>query len=209
MSLQNIHFINVHASLLPKWRGAAPIQRAILNMDKETGISIMKIVPELDAGPVLLNSKIKITEDTNYGELSYKMSLLGAKLILDALKLFDENKLNFIEQDKLKATYAKKIDKTETKIDWKQEANKIIAKINAFQPSPGCWFQISGERFKVIKAKEVNLSGKPGFLINNELTIACLRNAIQILELQKEGKQKVNAKEFLKGNIIKAGQNLN
>ena len=88
--------------------------KSILNMDKETGISIMKIVPELDAGPVLLNSKIKITEDTNYGELSYKMSLLGAKLILDALKLFDENKLNFIEQDKLKATYAK-IDKTETK----------------------------------------------------------------------------------------------
>ena len=106
-------FINIHASLLPKWRGAAPIQRAIMNMDHESGISIMKIVPRLDSGPVLLKSKIKITEDTTYEELSKKMSKLGGKLILDALKLLEEKQAIFVEQNESEVSYAKKIEKTE------------------------------------------------------------------------------------------------
>jgi len=209
LNLKDILFINVHASLLPKWRGAAPIQRAIMNMDQETGVSIMKIVPELDAGPVLIQSKIKITKETNHKELSGKMSELGAKLILDTLKIIENKKVNFIEQNKLNATYAKKIEKTETRLNWNDDAEKIIAKINAFCPSPGCWFELNGVRIKIIKAKQVVSKGMPGTILDDKLTIACSKNAIQVLEIQKEGKQKITADEFLRGNTIKTGQSLN
>ena len=209
LNLKGILFINVHASLLPKWRGAAPIQRAIMNMDQETGVSIMKIVPELDAGPVLIQSKIKITKETNHQELSGKMSELGAKLILDTLKIIENKKVNFIEQNELNATYAKKIEKTETRLNWNDDADKIIAKINAFCPSPGCWFELNGARIKIIKARQVISKGKPGTILDNKLTIACSKNAIQVIELQKEGKQKITADEFLRGNTIKTGESLN
>ncbi len=209
LKLENILFINVHASLLPKWRGAAPIQRAIMNMDHETGVSIMKIVPKLDAGPVLIQSKIKITKEINLKELSDKMSELGAKLILDTLKLVENKKLNFIEQNESEATYAKKIEKIETRINWKDDAGKILAKINAFCPNPGCWFKLDGIRMKIIKAKEIIIKGAPGTILDEKLTIACFRNAIQIIELQKEGKQKMKTNEFLRGNKIKIGQSLN
>ena len=209
LKLENILFINVHASLLPKWRGAAPIQRAIMNMDHETGVSIMKIVPKLDAGPVLIQSKIKITKEINLKELSDKMSELGAKLILDTLKLVENKKVNFIEQNESEATYAKKIEKIETRINWKDDAGKILAKINAFCPNPGCWFKLDGIRMKIIKAKEIIIKGAPGTILDEKLTIACFRNAIQIIELQKEGKQKMTTNEFLRGNKIKIGQSLN
>ena len=209
LNLKNILFVNVHASLLPKWRGAAPIQRAIMNMDHETGVSIMKIVPKLDAGPVLIQSKIKITKEINLKELSDKMSELGAKLILDTLKLVENKKVNFIEQNESEATYAKKIEKIETRINWKDDAGKILAKINAFCPNPGCWFELDGIRMKIIKAKEIIIKGAPGTILDEKLTIACFRNAIQIIELQKEGKQKMTTNEFLRGNKIKIGQSLN
>ena len=202
-------FINVHASLLPRWRGAAPIQRAIMNLDHETGVSIMKIVTELDAGPVLLQSKIKITKETNYKELSDQMSELGVKLILDTLKLIEDKRANFKEQNESEATYAKKIEKTETKINWNDDAEKIIAKINAFSPNPGSWFDLNGNRIKIIKAKKVLSKGIPGTILDDNLTIACSKNAIRIVELKKESKQKMTADEFLKGNKIKTGQSLN
>ena len=208
LDLQNIIFINIHASLLPKWRGAAPIQRAIMNCDKETGISIMKIEEELDAGPILLKSKIEINKNNNYEELSNKMSSLGAKLILDALNLIEKKKANFVPQDQKKATYAKKIKKTESKIDWNLEAKDIVAKVNAFCPNPGCWFNLKGSRIKIIKAVEVQTSGLPGEIINDSFTIGCSKNAIQVLELQKEGKNKISAEEFLKGNKLEVGFNI-
>ncbi len=209
LNLKNTLFVNVHASLLPKWRGAAPIQRAIINMDYETGVSIMKIVPELDAGPVLIQSKIKITKEINQKELSDKMSKMGAKLILDTLKLIEDKKANFIEQNELEATYAKKIEKNETKINWNDPANKVIAKINAFYPKPGSWFVLNGTRIKIIKAKEIMSKGMPGTILDDNFTIACSKNAIQIIELKKEGKQKMKVIDFLRGNEIKIGQILN
>ena len=208
LNLDKLLFINVHASLLPRWRGAAPIQRAIMNLDHETGVSIMKIVTELDAGPVLLQSKIKITKETNYEELSDQMSELGAKLILDTLKLIENKKANFKEQNESEATYAKKIEKTESKINWNDEAEKIIAKINAFCPNPGCWFELNGNRIKIIKAKKVMGKGIPGTILDENLTIACSKNAIRIVELKKEGKKKMTADEFIRGNKIKTGQSL-
>ena len=205
LNLKNIIFLNVHASLLPKWRGAAPIQRAIMNMDKETGISIMKIVEKLDAGPVLLKSKIKIDKESNYQDISKKMSTLGAKLILDALDLIKSGNVNLSEQNENEATYAKKIDKKESKINWKDNASNIVAKINALNPSPGCWFNLLGSRVKIIKAIEVNIKGQPGVVLNENLTIACSTNAVQVLELQKEGKKKISVQEFLRGNKLKTG----
>lgn len=209
LNLKNILFINIHASLLPKWRGAAPIQRAIMNMDSETGISIMKIEPKLDSGPVMLQSKIKMRPNLNFEELSKEMSKIGAKLILDALELIEENKASFISQNESKATYAKKIEKTESKIDWDEDAQNIVAKINALNPNPGCWFEFYGSRIKIIKAKKIICEGKPGTVLDEKLTIGCSKNAVQILEIKKEGKQKMTTEEFLRGNKIKIGQNFN
>ena len=210
LNIENILFINVHASLLPKWRGAAPIQRSIMNMDNETGISIMKIIPELDAGPIMMQCKIKISQDTNYENLNEEMSKMGSKLILESINLIQNNKANFIAQKESDATYAKKNQKKEAKINWNEDAKKIIAKINALYPNPGCWFELYGTRIKIIKAKEIiSNKGKPGILLDKNFTIACSKNAIQILELKKEGKQSLSVEEFLKGNKINAGLNLN
>ncbi len=209
LNIEKLTFINIHASLLPKWRGAAPIQRAILNMDSETGISIMKILPKLDSGPVLMQGRIKISEDTSYLELSKKMSEIGAKLILDSMKLIQNNEATFIEQKESEATYAKKIQKKECKINWNESAKKIIAKINAFNPNPGCWFEIAKERIKIIKAIEKDKTGEVGTIIDNKMTIACSRNAVQILELKKEGKKQMLVDEYLRGNDVKIGQKVN
>ena len=208
LDLVKIPFINVHASILPKWRGAAPIQRSIMNMDNETGVSIMKIIPKLDAGPILMQSKIKINRETTFTDLSNEMSKLGAKLIIDTLECIENNNVSFTDQKELDASYARKIEKSEAKISWNVEANKIVAKINALNPNPGCWFELQGGRVKIIRAKETNSSGEPGKIIDDRLTIACLKNSVQILELKKEGKQKMTAEEFLRGHHIKIGQKL-
>lgn len=176
-----------------------------MNRDEETGISIMKIVEKLDAGPVLLKSKIKIDKESNYQEISKKMSIMGAKLILDSLDLIKSGDDKFIDQNENEATYAKKINKKETRINWHEDARIVIAKINALNPSPGTWFDFLGSRIKIIKAKEINIKGQPGLILNENFTIACSKNAIQVLELQKEGKKKTTTQEFLRGNKIETG----
>ncbi len=209
LDLPGIHFINIHASLLPKWRGAAPIQRAIMNMDKETGISIMKIENKLDAGPVMQYFKIKITNECNYESLSKKMSSLAALKIIDSLATLQKNNQKFISQDNSKATYAKKINKEESKIDWQDDANQVVAKINALNPNPGSWLNLTGSRIKILKAKVVNRSGKPGEIIDENFTVACANNSVQILELKKEGKKSMNTSDFIRGNKLKVGTILN
>lgn len=209
LNLKEIKFINVHASLLPKLRGAAPIQRAIMNLEKETGISIMKIEPKLDTGPILMKSKVKISQETNYTDLSDKLSQLGSELIINSLELIYKKKDEYLPQEENKATYAKKITKEESKIYWNIKAKNLIAKINALNPNPGCWFELQGSRVKVTRAIEVKLSGKPGFILDNKLTVGCSENAIQILELKKEGKKLLKANDFLKGNKLEIGHNLN
>ena len=207
LNIENLSFLNVHASLLPRWRGAAPIQRAIMMGDKETGISIMKIVPKLDAGPILIQSKLSINNKINYEEMSEKMSDLGARLIIDALELIKNNKANFTPQDETKVVYAKKIEKIESKINWNESAEEILAKIRAFYPNPGTWFELNGKRIKITKAITVKKTDKVGAIIDpNKMIIACKKNALQILELKKEGKKLMQVNEFLKGNKIKIGQ---
>ena len=209
LDLNNVEFLNIHASLLPKWRGAAPIQRSIMNLDKISGISIMKIVSKLDAGPTLMKSDIPITKETNYESLSDQMAKLGSIKILEAINLIENKKANFINQDETEATYAKKIEKIEGKITWKENADKVIAKINALNPNPGSWFSFRGSRIKVLKAVEVRQQGRPGEILSNKFVIACQKNAIQILELKKEGKNKMNVQEYTNGNKLEVGTLIN
>ena len=208
LNLAKHGFVNAHASLLPKWRGAAPIQRSIMNLDKVTGVSIMRIVEELDAGPVMHQDKIQINENVDALTLSKILSQLGAKSIIDAINKIEKGQEKFQEQKHSQATYAKKILKAEGKIDWKESAKKILAKINALHPNPGCWFYLDNARVKILKAKEIKIKGKPGEVIDDKLTIACLENAIQVLELKKEGKNSMNVSDFLIGNKIEVGTKL-
>ena len=206
LNLKKVKFINIHASLLPKWRGAAPIQRAIMNLDKFSGISIMQIVSKLDAGPIMMQSKLNINPDTTYSDLSEKMSELASVKILDALNDIEKNTAIFIPQNNEEATYAKKIEKSETKIKWKENAKNIIAKINALYPNPGSWFELNGMRIKVTKALEVKKIGKAGEILSNNFEIACSENAIKILKLKKEGKKEITAEDYLKGNKLQIGK---
>ena len=208
LDIKNIKFINVHASLLPRWRGAAPIQRSIMEMDEETGISIMKIIPELDAGPFMIQEKIKIEKSDNFKSLSNKLAILGSSLTTKALDLIETNTFNFKEQDNAAATYAKKVDKNESEIKWNLPAKNLIAKINGLSPYPGVWFKHQDVRIKILKAIEIEQSGEIGEILDNNLTVACKENAIQILSVQKAGKKILNTKEFLSGYSIKKGEKL-
>ena len=169
-----------------------------MNLDKETGISIMQITPKLDTGPVLMK-KIKILKNSNFNDLSNQLSLLGSKMIIESLQLIEDGKANFLPQNENEATYAKKISKAEAKIDWRDKAEKIVAKINALHLNPGSWFDLNGSRIKVLKAIEIKAKGDPGEVLDNNLSIACFENAIKILKLKKEGKKSMDANEFLKG----------
>ena len=199
-------FINIHASILPKYRGAAPIQRAIMNLDEEVGISIMKIVEELDSGPVSNKYKFKLDKNSNSQEISEKLSLLAAEKILDNIDDILEDKARFNEQDHSKATYAKKINKNEGQIDWRIGALKIIGKINGLFPSPGAFFSFKGERYKILKAEIGNGVGEFGEVVSDNLEVACGNNqTVKILEIQRQGKNPQKISEFMLGSKIKKG----
>ena len=208
LNLSKHGFINVHASLLPKWRGAAPIQRSIMNLDNETGVSIMKITENLDTGPVINQAKIPINENTDAKILTKVLSQLGAKTLLDSINKIVDGTAKFEEQDHSLATYAKKISKAEGKIEWNVSAKKILAKINGLNPNPGAWFEYKKERFKIWKAEIANGNGEPGKTLNDKLIIACKEGSIKILEIQKEGKGRQEIDQFLLGNKIKQGENI-
>ena len=201
-------FLNVHASLLPKWRGAAPIQRSIMNRDKETGISIMKINENLDEGPICNQYSFKISEKMNSEELSEKLSLIASEKILDILdNIYDDN-VEFRDQDHSKATYAKKIQKIEGKIDWNENADKIIGKINGLYPYPGAFFSFNGERYKILKAEKSSTAGKPGDIVSENFEVCCGEGSIKVLSIQREGKRVQQINEFLLGTQIKKGFNI-
>ena len=209
LSLTKKGFVNIHASILPKWRGAAPIQRSIMNLDSETGLSIMKISEELDSGPVSNIYKIKIDQSHNSQEISEKLSSLAAEKILDNVDDILDDKAKFIEQDHSKATYAKKIDKQESLIDWNSDASKIIGKINGLSPSPGAFFSFNGERYKILKAEISNGVGDAGEVISNQLEVACKNNqSIKIFIIQRQGKKPQRISEFMLGSQIKKGSRL-
>tara|TARA_B100000963_G_scaffold361334_1_gene396227 strand:- start:493 stop:1425 length:933 start_codon:yes stop_codon:yes gene_type:complete len=209
LNLTKKGFVNIHASILPNWRGAAPIQRSIMNLDSETGISIMKISEELDCGPVSNIYKIKVDQTQNAQEISEKLSSLAAEKILDNIDNILEDKAKFVEQDHSRATYAKKIDKQESQIDWNNDASKIIGKINGLSPSPGAFFSFNGERYKILKAEIGNGVGEVGEVLSNQLEVACNNNqSVKIFEIQRQGKRSQKISEFMLGSQIKKGSRL-
>jgi methionyl-tRNA formyltransferase len=205
LNLPKEGFLNIHASLLPKWRGAAPIQRSIMNSETETGISIMKIVEELDAGPVMKKIKIKIDETITTEELSKNLSKISSESIIEILDDIFKKKIKFIEQNHKIATYAKKIQKKEGEINWSENAKKILAKINGLNPNPGAWFIYKKIRYKVWKAKVAIKTGLAGTILDKNFIIGCGHKSLEIIEIQKEGKKKLLLKDFLMGVSFKQG----
>ena len=206
LNLTKKGFINIHGSILPKWRGAAPIQRSIMNLDNETGISIMKMNEKLDSGPVSNTYKIKLNQNFNATEISEKLSLLAADKILDNVNDILKDNAKFVKQDESKASYAKKIDKMEGKINWNDEASNILGKINGLFPNPGAFFNFDGERYKILRAVIGNGSGKAGMVLSDQLEIACTNNqSIKILQIQRQGKNAQKIDEFMRGSNIKKG----
>ncbi|MDB2514944.1 methionyl-tRNA formyltransferase [Candidatus Pelagibacter bacterium] len=210
LSLTKKGFINIHASLLPKWRGAAPIQRSIMNLEKETGISIMKIQEKLDSGPICKTYKIEIEEEDNLESITEKLSSLAAKKIIDNIDDILDGKMKFTNQKHSEATYAYKIEKSEGQINWNEKAESIIAKIKGLFKSPGAFFNYKGERYKILKAELAFGKGEIGEVLDDYLEISCgNKKSIKILEVQRQGKRPQNISEFMLGSQIKKGSNLN
>ena len=210
LNLAKKGFINIHASLLPKWRGAAPIQRSIMNLEKETGISIMRIGEKLDTGPVCNSYRIEIKDIDNAEIISNKLSILASEKIIENIDDIFENKLTFKEQDDSKATYASKIEKSEGEIQWNDNAESIIGKINGLYPSPGAFFIFKEERYKILKAELGTKSGEIGEVMTSDLEISCgNKKSIKIVEIQRQGKRPQNISEFMLGSQITKGSNLN
>ena len=208
LSLSKEGFINLHASILPKWRGAAPIQRSIMNQDKETGISVMKINEKLDEGDISHIFRIDIKENENAESLSERLSTLASDKISEVIDSIMNKEVNFKSQDHSKATYAEKIKKTEGLIDWNNKAHDIIGKINGLYPYPGGYFIYKGERYKILKAQICFNKDQPGKVLSNNLEISCGKNSIKILEIQREGKKPQNISQFILGSQIEKGTNL-
>jgi methionyl-tRNA formyltransferase len=201
--------LNLHASLLPRWRGAAPIERAIMAGDAETGVMVMRMEAGLDTGPVALVERAAIGPDTTAGELSERLSHLGADLMARALAALSRGVLTFTPQSENGVTYARKIDKTETRIDWTSPAADVHNHIRGLSPDPGAWFEANfgkvAERMKVLRSARAEGAGKPGTVLDDGLTIACGEGAVRLLELQRAGRQPLKAAAFLRGTPIASG----
>ena len=201
--------LNLHASLLPRWRGAAPIHRAIMAGDSETGVMVMKMEEGLDTGPVGLAERVAIPENITTGELHDKLSLLGADLMTRALAALDRGSLSFTPQAADGVTYANKIDKSESKIDWSKPASDVHNHIRGLSPFPGAWFEaeIDGKpvRLKVLRSQAANGSGLPGTLLDDQLTVAAREGAVKLIEVQRAGAKPMSAEEFLRGAKLGKG----
>ena len=200
--------INIHASLLPFWRGAAPIQRALLAGDKKTGITIMQMEEKLDSGNIILQKEIEISEENTAQEIHNKLALLGGDLINNVLKELERNKkIKSVSQNEEKATYAKKIRPEETKIDWNKSGIEILRQIKAI----GGWFKLGNERIKIFDAKISNIENKSsGIIIDKNFSISCSNNdVISPTILQKSGGTKMDIQKFLRGFKFKINQKVN
>jgi methionyl-tRNA formyltransferase len=195
--------LNIHASLLPRWRGAAPIQRAIMAGDAETGVCIMAMEAGLDTGPVLLRGAIPIGPSDTAGSLHDALSGLGARLIVEALDRLDA--LAPSPQPEVGVTYAAKIDKAEARIDWTRPAVEVDRRIRGLSPFPGAWFEIGGERVKALSSEIAAGSGAPGSVLDDRLTIACGDGAVRLLRLQRAGRAPMEPAAFLRGFAVPAG----
>jgi methionyl-tRNA formyltransferase len=199
--------LNIHASLLPRWRGAAPIQRSILAGDRETGVSIMQMDAGLDTGPVLAQSSLAIAGDDDAGTLHDKLAALGARMIVEVLAEVAAGRAHAEPQPSTGATYAAKIDKRETVLDWRAAASELERAVRAFRPSPGAQASIAGAPLKVWRAAVLDGHGEPGTLLHADeaLVVACGKAALAITEVQRAGGRCMPAREFIRGHRIAPG----
>jgi methionyl-tRNA formyltransferase len=195
---------NLHGSLLPRWRGAAPIQRAIMAGDTETGVMVMRMEEGLDTGPVLMAERTPIGRKT-YGDLHDELSRLGADLMVRALSALERGSITEAPQPSEGATYAKKILKDEARIDWTKPAHEIDCLIRGLSPVPGAWCEVKGERLKILYAEPVSGGSTPGTLLDDKLTVACGEGALRLVRLQRAGKSVMTADELLRGFALPRG----
>jgi methionyl-tRNA formyltransferase len=204
---------NLHASLLPRWRGAAPINRAIMAGDDESGVMVMKMDAGLDTGDVAMAERILITDQMTASDLHDALARLGADLMVRAMAALERGALQLKKQSEDGVTYAKKIDKAETRIDWSRPARAVLRHIHGLSPYPGAWSEIAGggdaARIKILRCELASGAGAPGAVLDDRLAIACGAGAIRIVELQRAGKAPMKAAEFLRGTPLKAGARLN
>jgi methionyl-tRNA formyltransferase len=195
--------LNLHASLLPRWRGAAPIARAIMAGDAETGVMVMRMEAGLDTGPIAMSERVPITPEVAAGELTGRLATLGADLMVRALAALSRGGLSFVPQAEEGVTYAAKLDKGETRIDWSRLAVDVHNHIRGLSPEPGAWFELdlgkAPERIKVLRSELAEGSGAPGVVLDGQLTVACGTGAIRLLQIQRAGKQPITAAEFMRG----------
>jgi methionyl-tRNA formyltransferase len=198
---------NLHASLLPRWRGAAPINRAIMAGDAETGVMVMKMEEGLDTGPVAMAERVPIAPDATAGDLHDRLAPLGADLMVRALAALERGSLSLTPQSEAGVTYAYKIDKDETRIVWARPWQQVHDHIRGLSPFPGAWFDLAGEgtRVKVLRTTKGEGAGVPGTVLDDKLTVACGEGALRILQLQRAGRQAMKADEFLRGAAVAAG----
>ncbi|WP_189522446.1 MULTISPECIES: methionyl-tRNA formyltransferase [unclassified Mesorhizobium] len=201
--------LNGHASLLPRWRGAAPIQRAIMAGDTETGMMVMRMEEGLDTGPVAMVEKCAVGPDTTAGDLHDRLMLIGAALMAEALARLERDALTFTTQTTVGVTYAKKIDKAETRVDWTRPAGEVHNQIRGLSPFPGAWCEteIGGrlERLKLLRSTLSQGAGEPGGILDDRLTVACGSGAIRLVEVQRAGGRPIAAQEFLRGAKLEKG----
>jgi len=199
--------LNLHASLLPRWRGAAPIARALMAGDAETGVSIMRMETGLDTGPVALVERAPIAADATAGDLHDRLARLGADLMARALAALARGALEFAPQPEAGVTYANKIDKGETRIDWSRPWKEVHDRIRGLSPFPGGWFELGTERLRVraLRSTRGDGAGKPGTVLDAHLTVACGDGAVRLVEVQRSGAKAMAAEEFLRGAAVPAG----
>jgi methionyl-tRNA formyltransferase len=198
---------NLHGSLLPRWRGAAPIQRAVMAGDAETGVMVMRMDEGLDTGPVLMAERVPVGRKTS-GELTSELSRLGADLIGRALGALERGAIAPQPQPQDGATYAKKILKDEARIDWSRSAHDVDCHIRGLSPFPGAWTEVNGERLKILYAEPASGSGKPGITLGADLTVACGDGAVKLRKVQRAGGKAMDAEALLKGFAVPAGTQL-
>jgi methionyl-tRNA formyltransferase len=196
---------NLHASLLPRWRGAAPINRAIMAGDAESGVMVMKMDVGLDTGDVAMAERLAISDTMTARDLHDRLSRLGADLMVRAMGALGRGGLQLKKQSEDGVTYAAKIDKAEARIDWSKPALAVLRHIHGLSPFPGAWAELDAARVKILRCEPAKGSGAPGEVLDDRLTVACGEGAIRIVELQREGKARMQAADFLRGTPLKAG----
>lgn len=199
---------NLHASLLPRWRGAAPIQRAIMAGDAVTGVQVMRMEEGLDTGPVLASAETPIEFDDNTGALHDRLAQLGAPLLVETLAKLERGSVSETPQSEQGVTYAHKITPAETRIDWTRPAREVDAHIRGLSPSPGAWFELDGARVKALHSRMGQGAGKPGEALDDALLIACGEGAVRLISVQKEGRAPLEAEVFLRGTAVPRGARL-